>query len=149
MVVTATLRQAAADDWPRILELLTSAGLPVGDLEPAAFVNFTVAADAGNVVGAVAVERYGAHGLLRSLVVDPDWRGHGLGRALTLAAERSAANSRLESLTLLTQTAAPLFRALGYQDLPRSQVPSKVLASAEFTHLCPTTSDCLTKSLKA
>lgn len=148
MVVTATLRQAAADDWPRILDLLTAAGLPVDDLEPTAVVNFTVAADGGNVVGAVAVERYGAHGLLRSLVVDPDWRGHGLGRALTAAAEQVAAESRLDSLTLLTQTAAPLFRALGYQDLSRTQVPSQLLASAEFSHLCPSTSDCLTKSLK-
>src|SRR4030095_3896193 len=71
MVVTATLRQAAAGEWPRVLGLLTAAGLPTEDLEPGSIANFTVAADAGTVVGAVAVERYGMHGLLRSLVVDP------------------------------------------------------------------------------
>jgi amino-acid N-acetyltransferase len=148
MVVTATLRQAAAGEWPRVLALLTAAGLPTEDLEPGSIANFTVAADAGTVVGAVAVERYGMHGLLRSLVVDPAWRGHGLGHALVAAAESAATTSHLESLTFLTQTAAPFFRTLGYRDLPRAEVPSELLASAEFAHLCPGSSDCLTKSLR-
>ncbi len=147
MVVTARQRPAEAGDWPRILSLLGAAGLPTEDLRPEAVADFHVVMDAGRVVGAVAVERYGASGLLRSLVVDPEWRGLGLGRALVVAAEGAAVTSGLDSLTLLTQTAEPFFRALGYQAIAREAAPAGVKASAEFTHLCPGSSSCLTKSL--
>jgi len=149
MTAAAALRPAEAGDWPRIQSLLAAAGLPTQDLQPQAVTDFTVATDADKVVGAVAIERYGVSGLLRSLVVDPEWRGRGLGRALVDAAERAAAASRIESLTLLTQTAAPFFRALAYREIPRGHAPTAVQASAEFTQLCPSTSNCLTKSLRA
>jgi len=149
MIVTAALRPAEAGDWPRILSLLTAAGLPTEDLRPEAVADFTVATDAGRVVGAVAVERYGPSGLLRSLVVDPGWRGRGLGRALADAAESAAAASCLGSLTLLTQTAAPFFRAIGYQPIARDAAPTAVRSSTEFTNLCPGSSSCLIKSLSA
>jgi amino-acid N-acetyltransferase len=148
MIVTAAIRPAAAGDWPRILALLAGAGLPTEDLPPRSVGDFTVVTDAGEVVGAVAVERYGTHGLLRSLVVDSNWRGRGLGRALVAAAESAAIASELESLTLLTQTAAPFFRDLAYRDISRSNAPAALQVSAEFTHLCPSSSNCLTKSLR-
>lgn len=149
MIVAAALRPAAAGDWPRIRSLLDAAGLPTEDLGPDSLRDFTVATEAGNVVGTVAVERHGADGLLRSLVVDPAWRGHGLGIALLAAAESDATAARLESLTLLTQSAAPFFRALGYRDIARAHAPAPLLASSEFTHLCPSSCGCLTKTLRA
>src|SRR5262245_6383647 len=117
--MTAVIRSARAQDWPRIVALLVEAGLPTEDLGPESAANFTVAIDASEVSGAVAVERYGNHGLLRSLVVHPNWRSHGIGRALVEAAESSAA-AAVEELTLLTQTAAPFFRRLGYRDVARA-----------------------------
>ena len=151
MPVTAALRPAVAEDRSRIRQLLDDAGLPTQDLGAAAipdFTDFIVATDAGEVVGTVAIEAHGGHGLLRSLVVDPAWRGRGLGRALVAAAEANAAGRRHASLTLLTQTAADWFRTLGYRDIPREQAASSLQASAEFSHLCPGSSSCLTKSLR-
>jgi len=148
MTASAVIRPAGAGDWSRIVSLLAAANLPTEDLEPAAVASFLVAAAGGDIVGAVTFERYQQHALLRSLVVDADWRGHGVGRGLVEAAEASASGAGLESLTLLTQTAAPLFRALGYRDIPRDQAPALVRDSAEFTHLCPSSSDCLMKNLK-
>ena len=104
--------------------MLSGAGLPTIDLTPDSLSDFLVAADAGEVVGVVAVERCDGHGLLRSLVVDPAWRGTGLGRALVAAAEEAAARRELHSLTLLTQTAATFFRALGYHDIARTDAPA-------------------------
>lgn len=147
MVADAVLRPAGASDWPGIRSLLSEAGLPTEDLAPRSVGDFTVAVEGGRLVGAVAVERYGEHGLLRSLVVDAARRGAGLGRALTHAAERVAGEAQLQSLTLMTQTAAPFFRALGYRDIARTQAPAPLQASAEFAHLCPSSSTCLTKSL--
>lgn len=148
MDATAAVRPAEAADWPCIASLLSAAGLPIDDLRPEAVAGFRVVTDGARVVGAVAVEEHGEHGLLRSLVVDPDWRGRGVGRALIAAAEAGAASARLDSLTLLTRTAGPLFRALGYLDIPRTEAPAHLHASAEFTHLCPGDSECLTKKLK-
>lgn len=143
-----TVRPAAAEDWPRVIALLTGAGLPTDDVRPESVGSFSVATDGSGVIGAVAVERRGVHGLLRSLVVDSAWRGQGIGRALVAAAEARAAAAQLDSLTLLTQTAAPLFRTLGYVDGPRDSAPKTVQASAEFAHLCPSSSVCLSKQLK-
>lgn len=137
-----------AGDWSRIVSLLAAAALPTDDLGSASVANFLVATAGADLVGAVAVERHGACGLLRSLVVDPAWRGHGVGRGLVAAAEAGASASGIESLTLLTQTAAPLFRALGYTEIARAEAPAPVQASAEFSHLCPGSSDCLFKKLK-
>ena len=141
------MRAAQAQDWPHVQSLLSRAGLPTIDLTPDSLSAFLVAADANEVVGVVAVERCDRYGLLRSLVVDPAWRGTGLGRALVSAAEDAAARWELHSLTLLTQTAATFFHALGYHDIARTDAPAAVRATTEFTQLCPSSSTCLTKRL--
>jgi amino-acid N-acetyltransferase len=81
MLITAVLNEAAAEDLPSIVALLAQAGQPTSDIGPAALGEFIVALDAGQVIGAVGLERHGEHGLLRSLVVASGWRDQGLGRA--------------------------------------------------------------------
>lgn len=147
MLITAVLHDAAAEDLPSIVALLAQAGLPTSDLVPVALDDFIVALDGGQVIGAVGLERHGKHGLLRSLVVAPGWRDQGLGRALVEAIEARAVAAGLQSLTLLTQTAAPFLAARHYTAIDRTQAPTPVQSSREFTTLCPATSTCLTKSL--
>jgi amino-acid N-acetyltransferase len=127
--------------------MLSADELPTSDLSAASVRDFLVAEGASAVVGAVAVERYGDHGLLRSLIVDPACRQSGVGHALVQAAEASARRDGLASLTLLTQTAAPFFRALGYRDIARTDAPATVQDSPEFTHLCPGSSICMAKAM--
>jgi amino-acid N-acetyltransferase len=147
MLITAVLHEAAAEDLPSIVALLAQAGLPTSDLVPGALRDFIVALDGGQVVGAVGLERHGEHGLLRSLVVAPGWRDQGLGRALVEAIEARAVAAGLQSLTVLTQTAAPFFAARQYRVIDRAQAPAPVQSSREFTTLCPATSTCLSKTL--
>jgi amino-acid N-acetyltransferase len=147
MLITAVLHEAAAEDLPSIVALLAQAGLPTSDPVPEALGDFIVALDGGQVIGAVGLERHGEHGLLRSLVVAPGWRDQGLGDALVEAIEARAAAAGLQSLTLLTQTAAAFFAARRYTLIDRTQAPAPVQSSREFTTLCPTTSACLTKTL--
>src|SRR5262245_9490061 len=132
MVVTVT-RPARAGEWSRIKSLLTTEGLPTSDLDPQSTADFIVAVGGGAVVGAIAVERYGDQGLLRSLVVDNAWRGRGLGKELVAAAESASTNGRLSSLTLLTQTADRFFQALGYREIRRDDAPTAIKASVEFS----------------
>jgi len=147
MIVAANVRPAQASDWPLVRALLSAADLPTLDLDETSIADFIVAVNAGQVVGAVAVERLGAYGLLRSLVVDRHRRGAGLGQSLVSAAESAARDAGLSSLTLLTQTAAPFFGALGYLEIQRIQAPLIVRGSAEFTQLCPVNCTCMFKSL--
>jgi amino-acid N-acetyltransferase len=147
MVINAALRAAAPDDLPHIAELLVQAELPAADITRDGLRDFIVALDAGKVVGAVGLECYGDHGLLRSLVVAPDWRGHGLGAALVDAVEERARAIGVRSLSLLTEAAAPLFAARGYAAITRSLAPVTVQASTEFTTLCPASSTCMHKTI--
>jgi N-acetylglutamate synthase-like GNAT family acetyltransferase len=50
-------------------------------------------------------------------------------------------------LVLLTETAEPFFRRLGYTVIERGTAPSVVADSAEFRTLCPVTAVCMTKRL--
>ena len=101
----------------------------------------------GAVVGTVAVEDYGADGLLRSLAVHPARRGRGVGARLVAEAEARARGRGLRSLALLTTTAAPFFAALGYRAADRSEAPAAVRASSEFRDVCPSSAACLVKTL--
>jgi N-acetylglutamate synthase-like GNAT family acetyltransferase len=141
------LQTADERDWVAVLRLLDAAGLPTADLLAAHVEDFIVARADDRVVGAVAVERHGLHGLLRSLVVDPAWRGRGLGGQLLVAAERHARAAGLHSLTLLTQSAAAVFAAHGYVVIDRATAPAALHATPQFAALCPSTSTCMTKTL--
>jgi N-acetylglutamate synthase-like GNAT family acetyltransferase len=155
------LLPAAPGDWPAVLALLEAAGLPTADLQPAPAGHFLVArADdpdhravgaggAVGVVGAIGVEAHGPHGLLRSLVVDPAWRGRGVGSELVAAAEQHARAVGLQSLTLLTQSASAFFAGHGYAVIARAMAPVALLATPQFAALCPASSTCMTKTLHA
>ena len=138
--VTAAVGPDALDAARR---LVRAAGLPALD-GPA---DVLVAWRGGVPVGTVAVEGYGADGLLRSLAVDAAWRGRGVGRTLVAAAERRACGRGLESLALLTTTAAPFFAALGWREADRAEVPAAVRASSEFCDVCPASAACFVKRL--
>ncbi len=146
MVVTAVLRAATPADRASVLALLAQADLPTADITEAGLQDFIVALDSGAVIGAAGLERYGEHALLRSLVLAPDWRGHGLGTALVEAIEARARALGVRSLVLLTETAAPFFAALGYDGIPRAQAPAALQASREFTTLCPASCSCMQKT---
>jgi len=147
MVINAALRTAVPDDLARIVALLEQARLPAADLTFDGTRDFIVAREAGEIIGVAGLERHGDHGLLRSLVVAPDWRGRGLGAALVEAVEARARGLGVRSLTLLTGTAAPFFAARGYAEIARSRAPAAVQASTEFIELCPASSTCMHKTI--
>jgi amino-acid N-acetyltransferase len=150
--VTFRLRAGHPQDAPRVLALLSAAGLPISDLVPNDLLRFIVAQDAavhtgGIVIGAVGLEAHGEAGLLRSLVVDPGWQGTGVGSALVSAIEHDARGLRLTSLALLTQTASVFFAARGYRAIARDAAPESLHSSTEFSTLCPASSVCMHKTL--
>ena len=132
------IERASPADAPAVAALLSGAGLPLeGAVEALAM--GVVARDGGAVVAAAAVERYGRSGLLRSVVVAPDRRGTGLGRAVVAAAEALARDEGVRDLYLLTETAIDWFPRLGYGVVERELARAAVGESIEFTTVCATT----------
>lgn len=142
------IARAAVADYPAIAKALTDAGLPLEGAE-AAFATGVVARDGDRLVGAAAVELYGGAALLRSVIVVPDQRGSGLGRALVDAAEGLAAEAGAREAYLLTETAADWFLGLGYQAIDRDSVPVDVATSIEFTTACATTAVAMRRQLSS
>jgi amino-acid N-acetyltransferase len=116
--------------------LLASASLPLDGAADAVARAGVVARLSGTVVGAAALELYGAAGLLRSVVVSADHRGTGLGRAVVAAAEALARAEGVRDLYLLTETAIDWFPRLGYVPVERAVALAAVGASIEFTTVC-------------
>lgn len=137
---------ASSADLGAIRLLLEAAGLPTSDLA-AASPEFFVVRDAGRVVAAGALERFGSAALLRSVVVAADQRSRGLGQLVTRELERAAAKAGIVDLILLTETAAEFFQRQGYGVIERAMAPSPVQQSAEFRSLCPTSATCMAKRL--
>ncbi|WP_440988344.1 arsenic resistance N-acetyltransferase ArsN2 [Haloarchaeobius baliensis] len=152
-VTDLTLRRAAASEYSRVESLLAANDLPHEDVRdgPAEFFLASPAAaeDTDDVtpVGIGGVERHGTDGLLRSLVVAEEYRGAGYGTALCDALETYARDNGVETLYLLTTTAAPFFRGRGYETVERDAVPDRIRDTTEFAELCPSSATCMTRAL--
>jgi amino-acid N-acetyltransferase len=127
-----------------IISLLQSAELPVIDL-PAELPNFLMAIDKGFVVGGIGLEIYERNGLLRSLVVKPEYRRLKIAAGLISELEKLAKGLGVNTMYLLTETARDYFVRKGYEIVDRNDAPESLKQSSEFSHVCPTTAVLLKK----
>lgn len=112
-----TIRPARAEEAPIIQDLVRQARLDPTQLR---WNQFLMAEAEGQLVGIGQLRRYGAVQELGSLVVVPEWRSRGVGRALirALVAQRTG--------PLFLECAAPLapyYEAVGFQRVPWYQIP--------------------------
>jgi amino-acid N-acetyltransferase len=73
------------------------------------------------------------------VAVDPDARGRGLGERLTRERLAWARARGLDTVCLLTNTAAEYFPRLGFTPVPRDEVPDEIRSSLQFAAVCPST----------
>jgi len=140
------IRPAQSGDLVAVRQLLEAGHLPLDGVE--AHVQTMVVATRGDqVVGAAAVEVYAGGALLRSLVVSPEAQGQRLGHRLTEAALDLATRRGAEMAFLLTTTAEGFFPRLGFEPIPRADVPASVQASVEFQSACPVSATVMRKRL--
>jgi amino-acid N-acetyltransferase len=129
------IQLAEPRDLPAVRRLLETQHLLLDGIDD--HVSTMIVAKRGDdVVGAAAVELYADGALLRSVVVDPDAQGQGLGRRLSDAAVAIAKDRGTRTVFLLTNTAATFFPKLGFEPIARDSVPASVLASVEFGSAC-------------
>jgi len=132
-----TIRTVAADDLEQVQALLLAAHLPLDGLHEQFGEGYAVAECEGRLIGAEGIERYGEAGLLRSAVVHPDWRGRGVGDALTRDRLGWAEREGVLELWLLTTTAADYFPRFGFERASRDEAPPALQRSREFADACP------------
>jgi len=142
----AVLRPARPEDLAPALKLLEDAALPVVGVEEW-FDRFVVAEHDGRVIGVAGLEVHGTDGLLRSVAVADDWRGRGLGGALTDEVVARASHDRLSAVYLLTETAENFFPRHGFVRIERDAASDAVKQSAEFSGLCPSSSVAMVRQL--
>jgi len=140
------IRRAEEPELESVEQLLSANGLPADDVRPSP-ARFFVATATGERVGVGGLELYGTAGLLRSVVVDGPYRGAGYGTALCAELEEHARQQGVETLYLLTTTAAAFFRRRGYEEVDREAAPAEIRETTEFSELCPTDAPCLRKCL--
>lgn len=143
---TLTLRRADEGALSYVETLLAENDLPSTDVRTSP-ARFYVGYDGDDRVGIGGIERYGTDGLLRSVVIERSARGNGYGTALCDALERRARADGLETLYLLTTTAAGFFAGRGYEELERADAPAAIRETTEFDELCPASAACLRTSL--
>lgn len=132
----ATIRPAAATDLASIEQLLTTSGLPLEGVREA-LPTFVVAEHDDAIVGVAGLEVCCADALLRSVAVSPEWRSHGVGRALVTRVISDAEARGIHALYLLTTTADRYFPSFGFHTITRDEVPAEVRATVEFQRACP------------
>ncbi len=141
------IRLAKPNELVAVLDLLQRSKLPEAGLAEHTG-SLLVALEGDRVIGSAALETYGHAALLRSVAVDADRRGEGLGQTLTQAALDLARAGGVKDLYLLTDTAADFFHRIGFRRIPRDRAEPAVGTSVEFTHACPASATCMVLSLE-
>jgi amino-acid N-acetyltransferase len=144
--MTPEIGEAKPDELEWVLALLAEASLPREGVAEH-FHDFLVGREAGQVMGAVGMERYGESVLLRSLVVAPSRRGAGLGRALAERLLDEARRRGARRVFLLTETAPNFFARLGFRRIARDEADAAVQGSAEFRTCCPQSAVCMRREI--
>ncbi len=137
----------SSEQLTEIKQLLQTCGLPSEDLTVAHLAHFFAERKNSVVIACVGLEIFEKSGLLRSLAVAEGWRGRGLGRKLVHTIEQYAVWKNIQSLYLLTESAADFFAQIGYMTIARNEVQGGVRDSAEFQTLCPDSAICMIKRL--
>lgn len=114
---------------------LLDAALPIDDLgvSNGRFFRFD---KNGVLAGFGGFEPYGPDALLRSVVVVPQMRGTGTGRAIAGALLSEMRQAGIQDAYLLTTTAEGFFTRLGFAEIERKHAPARILATPQAATIC-------------
>ncbi|HUP44935.1 MAG TPA: arsenic resistance N-acetyltransferase ArsN2, partial [Thermoanaerobaculia bacterium] len=121
---------------------LSAAGLPTDGVAEHRK-TFLVARDGGRVVGCGGAEAYAVAALIRSIAVDPAYRGRGLGRRIVRQLLDRLSSLGLREFYLLTTDAEAYFVKRGFSRIDRDELHPQLLASPELQGACPSTAVCM------
>ena len=135
-------RTALSGDFPEIVNLLAECKLPHSDIVPGKQ-NFIIAEIDRKIIGCAGFEAYNESGLFRSLGVKPIHREMKIGIDLLSKVIDLSKENNVNQLYLLTTTADVYFKKSGWEVINRNEVPDDILATTEFSSICPSTAICM------
>ena len=125
------VRKASMRETNAILTLINSYAakgimLPRTEFEMSENIrDFTVVESGGQIVGCGALHFYSPQTAeVRSLAVDPGWKGHGIGRLLVESLEREGREHGIKSIFAFTYVDR-FFNKMGYRLVDRGDLPLK------------------------
>jgi amino-acid N-acetyltransferase len=125
------VRKARMTDVAAMLELINGYAaqaimLPRTEFEMSENIrDFAVVTAGSRIAGCAALHFYTPTSAeVRSLAVDPAWKGHGLGRMLVADLETEARGHELSTLFAFTYV-PDFFRKMGYTEVDRGELPLK------------------------
>ena len=128
-----TITNAARDDLPAILDLLSRVQLPHDGVAENISAFLVARDESSRLVATIGVERHGNTALLRSAAVSPEYQGCGIGSRLTERLLEQATNNGVERVVLLTTTASEFFaRRFGFCETSRAAFDRELTASSEW-----------------
>jgi amino-acid N-acetyltransferase len=140
------IRPAVITDCGEVCALLSTNKLPVDDIDKT-LPHFFVAEIDKRIAGVIGLEVYEQFGLLRSMATKQEYRNYGIATGLVNTLMQYAATTGLKEIYLLTETAKEYFEKKAFAVVERTQVPSAVQQSAEFSHVCPSHAVVMKKNL--
>lgn len=146
----ARFRQATISDLPALLDLLEDSSLGAAGAEDRLAQTLVAPArspGAGLAASACLMGLGEGLCLLRSVAVDPQVRGSGLGTLAVAAALRKARLSGLSVVHLFTEGAEPFFQRLGFARTDRGTLPPSVAGSPQALEECAATAVTMTLRL--
>ena len=146
MPATINIQKAGEKDFETVCKLLLQENLPIADLNPL-LENFFIAVEDNKITGVIGMDRYGKDGLLRSAIVQKQYRNKGIAAALVARLFDEAAKQGVSTLYLITDTAAAYFEKKGFNKITKAEVAPAVLESKEFNGLCPASSIIMVQKL--
>ncbi len=129
------LRAVAPDD-SAFLAALNEAGLLTEGLAGPNTANFAFVGKSGEPVSYGGYTVLGGTSMLRSVVVLPQWRGHGVGGRMVTALISQLQGINISSVYLLTENADLFFSTLGFAAVPRSEAPEVIRETPHFARHC-------------
>jgi amino-acid N-acetyltransferase len=130
------IRRLTPEDLGQVASLIDAAGLPALP-QGLPLSNVLVALRDGAVIGVVALEVVGLRGLVRSVVVETEHTGRGVGSSLLRSLVARAQELSLRELYLITEGAQAFFSKAGFEAVPRDDVPGEIRSTSEFREQCP------------
>lgn len=137
-----SIRGASEKDLEKIRTLLGLCGLVIEGIEDH-IGTFIVAYDGDRLAGCAGSEAYQFAALIRSVAVNPEYRGVGLGRRLVRQLLDRLSSRGLREFYLLTVDAEEYFRKRGFRTIDRDEIHPQLLSSAELSGACPDTAVCM------
>jgi len=136
---------ASQNSFSAAVALLKKNNLPTEDINPGT--QLFVMEEGNKVLGCIAVEYDYNNALLRSLSVSEEKRNEGIGMKLVEFIEDYVKKQGVQTIFMLTTTAADFFSKQGYEAVDRNSAPLFIKNTEEYSMLCSSSAVLMKKEL--